>query len=338
MKANAQTQAPMRLGCTTLIIIAAIVVFAGLCLLGLFLHLSHPPADTMRWLTYCGIGAAVIVVLVVILQDVHETRATRRVVAEALEGRARMTGEEFGSRFYEPAIAPVATQLRRLLAENLDCDLAGMTPADNFEEWLDTPLYGCYTISMSSVTRILNHMRSGELKSANELLPLVYDDLRRLAAQKMAQEPPGQTLQATALVHEAWLRVAGSDGKPWEWEGRRHFFAAAAEAMRRILIENARRKRQLKRGGQLQRVDLDGLDLPAPMADDELLALDEALTQLAQINPEAVELVKLCFFVGLTQEQAAKELGMSLSTAERLWAYARAWLFRAMRKDLPPVS
>jgi len=186
---------------------------------------------------------------------------------------------------------------------------------------------------VSDVTHILNRVRSGEA-TADELLPLVYGDLRRLAAQKMANEPPGQTLQATALVHEAWLRVAGGDGK--FWEGRRHFFAAAAEAMRRILIENARRKRQLKRGGQLQRVDLDGVDLPAPMPDDELLALDEALTRLEQINAEAVELVKLCFFVGLTQEQAAKELGMSLSTAERLWAYARAWLYRAMCKDLPP--
>jgi RNA polymerase sigma factor (TIGR02999 family) len=152
----------------------------------------------------------------------------------------------------------------------------------------------------------------------------------------MAQEPPGQTLQATALVHEAWLRVAGSDAKIWE--GRRHFFAAAAEAMRRILVENARRKRQLKRGGQFHRVDLDGVNLPAPMPDDELLALDEALARLARINAQAVELVKLCFFVGLTQEQAAKELGVSVSTAERLWAYARAWLFRALRKELPPAA
>ncbi len=203
------------------------------------------------------------------------------------------------------------------------------------QEGFDSRSHGWYSRDVSDVTHILNRMRSGEAKAAEDLLPLVYDDLRRLAAQKMAQEPPGQTLQATALVHEAWLRVVGKDGKLWD--GRRHFFAAAAEAMRRILVENARRKHQLKRGGQFQRVDLDGVDLPAPMPDDELLALDEALTRLAQINAEAVELVKLCFFVGLTQEQAAKELGMSLSTAERLWAYARAWLFRAMRKDSAPA-
>ncbi len=189
---------------------------------------------------------------------------------------------------------------------------------------------------MSGVTRILDRVQRGEAHATAELLPLVYDDLRRLAAQRMAREPPGPTLQATALVHEAWLRVAGDDAKVWE--GRRHFFAAAAEAMRRILVENARRKHQLKRGGQLQRVDLDAVDLPVPMPDEELLALDEALTRLAQINAEAVELVKLCFFVGLTQAQAAKELGVSVSTAERLWAYARAWLFHALRREVPPAA
>jgi RNA polymerase sigma factor (TIGR02999 family) len=152
----------------------------------------------------------------------------------------------------------------------------------------------------------------------------------------MAGEAPGQTLQATALVHEAWLRIAGSNAKVWE--NRRHFFAAAAEAMRRILVEAARRKKRLKHGGGLERLEVETVELPAPMPDDELLALDEALTQLAQINPEAVELVKLCFFVGLTQEQAAKELGVSVSTVERLWAYARAWLFRALRKGLPPIA
>jgi len=189
---------------------------------------------------------------------------------------------------------------------------------------------------MSEVTCVLNRVQRGEAQAAEELLPLVYDDLRRLAAQRMAREPPGQTLQATALVHEAWLRVAGSDAKIWE--GRRHFFAAAAEAMRRILVDAARRKQRLKHGGGLERLAMDELDLPAPMPDDELLALDEALTRLAQINAEAVALVKLCFFVGLTQEQAAKELGVSVSTAERLWAYARAWLFRALRRELPPAG
>jgi RNA polymerase sigma factor (TIGR02999 family) len=189
---------------------------------------------------------------------------------------------------------------------------------------------------MSDVTCILERVQRGEAQAAEELLPLVYDDLRRLAAYRMAQEAPGQTLQATALVHEAWLRVAGSDARVWA--GRRHFFAAAAEAMRRILVEAARRKKRLKRGGEPERVDLEAVDLPAPMPDDELLALDEALTRLAEINAEAVELVKLCFFVGLTQEQAAKELGVSISSVERLWAYARAWLFRAMRQELPPST
>ncbi len=168
-------------------------------------------------------------------------------------------------------------------------------------------------------------------KAAETLLPLVYDDLRRLAAHKLAHELPGQTLQPTALVHEAWLRIAGNNAS--NWEGRRHFFAAAAEAMRRILIEASRRKKRLKHGGNLERVEIDAVDLPAPMPDDELLALDEALTRLSKINPEAGELVKLCFFVGLTQEQAAREMGTSVSTAERLWAYARAWLFREIRKQ-----
>ena len=189
---------------------------------------------------------------------------------------------------------------------------------------------------MSEVTRILDSMAQGDPRAAEELLPLVYDELRKLAAYKMAAEAPGQTLQATALVHEAWLRIAGSNSQAWE--GRRHFFAAAAEAMRRILVEAARRKKRLKHGANVARVEIDAVALPAPMPDDELLALDEALTRLAVINPQAVELVKLCFFVGLTQEQAAKEWGVSVSTVERLWAYARAWLFRAMRKGLPPAA
>ena len=186
------------------------------------------------------------------------------------------------------------------------------------------------------VKRILTALERGEPEAAEQLLPLVYDDLRRLAASKLAREAAGQTLQATALVHEAWLRIAGSDAKVWE--GRRHFFAAAAEAMRRILVEAVRRKKRLKHGGELEQVDVEAVELPAPMPDDELLALDEALTQLAEINSGAAELVKLCFFVGLTQEQAAKELGVSVSTAERLWAYARAWLFREIQKKLSPVA
>jgi RNA polymerase sigma factor (TIGR02999 family) len=160
--------------------------------------------------------------------------------------------------------------------------------------------------------------------------------LRRLAAWLLANEKPGQTLQATALVHEAWLRLAGKDDP--NWQGRRHFFGAAAEAMRRILVENARRKKRLKHGGQWERVDLEGLDIAAPLEDDELLAVDEALDRLTEADPRAAELVKLCFFVGLTQEQAAKELGISISTVERTWAFARAWLFREIQKgQKPPI-
>ncbi len=189
---------------------------------------------------------------------------------------------------------------------------------------------------MPDVARLLQAIREGKPTADEELLSEVYQQLRKLAACKMAQEAPGQTLQATALVHEAWLRLVGGDGL--HCPNRAYFFAAAGEAMRRILVENARRKKRLKHGGNLQRVDIDKVELPAPLPDDELLALDEALTQLAGINPAAAELVKLCFFVGLTQQQAAKELGVSVSTAERLWAYARAWLFRAIRKAVPPTG
>ena len=163
------------------------------------------------------------------------------------------------------------------------------------------------------------------------MVPLVYNELRQLAAQKMAREAPGQTLQPTALVHEAWLRL-GADAQP-RWQNRAHFFAAAAEAMRRVLVDSARRKQCLKHGGQLERVDLDSVELPLPIPDDELLALDEALNRLATVESRAAEVIKLCFFLGLTQEQAAKELGISVSTAKRLWLFARAWLFREMKKS-----
>jgi RNA polymerase sigma factor (TIGR02999 family) len=153
-----------------------------------------------------------------------------------------------------------------------------------------------------------------------------------LAAAKLAQERPGQTLQATALVHEAWLRLLGSEERGWE--GRRHFFGAAAEAIRRILVENARRKRRLKHGGQLERVDVAEVEVASPLPDEELLALDEALAKLAHANPKAAELVQLCFFAGLTQAEAGEQLGVSTATAERTWAFARAWLFREMKKDL----
>lgn len=183
---------------------------------------------------------------------------------------------------------------------------------------------------MRGTTELLDAARQGDSKAAEELLPLVYNDLRRVAAWRMSQEAPGQTLQATALVHEAWLRIGGD--KPQRWENRAHFFAAAGEAMRRILVERARRKRRLKRAGDLERVDIDDLDLPSAMPDDDLIALDEALNRLAEFDARAAEVVKLCFFVGLTQEQAAKELGVSVSTLERTWSFARAWLFREIRK------
>ena len=183
---------------------------------------------------------------------------------------------------------------------------------------------------VNDVTVILNAVQHGNPKAAEELLPLVYDELRRLAAWRLANERPGQTLQATALVHEAYLRLIGQEDPGWQ--GRRHFFGAAAEAMRRILVENARRKKRLKHGGKMERVDIEQVDIPSPLPDDELLAMDEALDRLAEVDPRAVELVKLCFFVGLTQEQAAKELGVSISTVERTWAFARAWLFREIQR------
>ena len=183
---------------------------------------------------------------------------------------------------------------------------------------------------ISDLTNILERVQQGDPQAAQELVPLVYNELRRLAAQKMAREAPGQTLQPTALVHEVWLRL-GADAQP-QWQNRAHFFAAAAEAMRRILVDSARRKQCVKHGGQLERVDLDSVELPLPILDDELLALDEALNRLATVESRAAEVIKLCFFLGLTQEEAAKELGISVSTAKRLWLFARAWLFREMKK------
>ena len=193
-----------------------------------------------------------------------------------------------------------------------------------------------FTRRVSDVTRILDAIQDGDPKAADNLLPAVYEEMRKLAAQKMAREAPGQTLQPAALVHEAWLRLSPSLDQ--RWENRVHFFGAAAEAMRRILVESARRKKRLKHGGQLERVDVDAIELPVPMPDDELLALDEALNRLATLDSRAAEVVKLCFFVGLTQEQAAKELGVSISTAERLWGFARAWLFREIQKTQAPAS
>jgi RNA polymerase sigma factor (TIGR02999 family) len=186
---------------------------------------------------------------------------------------------------------------------------------------------------MSDVTQILVAIERGEATPAEDLLPLVYNELRRLAAHKLSHEAPGQTLQATALVHEAWLRLAGPAQKNPSWNGRRHFFNAAAEAMRRILIDRARRKKNERHGGSFHRVGVDAADIAAPLPDDQLLALHEALDELDRRDPEVGELVKLRFFVGLTQAQAAETLGLSRGTAERAWSFARAWLFDRIRME-----
>ncbi len=178
---------------------------------------------------------------------------------------------------------------------------------------------------MADVTRLIETAAAGDLAAQAALLPVVYDELRRLAAVRLAAEKPGQTLQATALVHEAYLRLVGPEAGP-AWNGRGHFFGAAAEAMRRILVENARRKRSQKHGGGLARHDADEVPLAAPEPREDLLALDAALDALADSNPEAAKLVQLRYFAGLTTEQAADALGISVRSAGRLWEYARAWL------------
>jgi RNA polymerase sigma factor (TIGR02999 family) len=189
---------------------------------------------------------------------------------------------------------------------------------------------------MTDVTRILNAIEQGDARAADELLPVVYQELRQLAARKMSQEPPGQTLQATALVHEAYIRLVGTEAQ--DWKSRGHFFAAAAEAMRRILIENARRKQSLKRGGGFQRVELDDAEVAAEEPSTSLIALDEALTKLAQKDRGLAELVKLRYFAGLTLEQVAKIQGVSPRTTRSYWAYARAWLHREITKADEPTS
>jgi RNA polymerase sigma factor (TIGR02999 family) len=179
--------------------------------------------------------------------------------------------------------------------------------------------------SMDDVTRILSAVEQGDTKAAEQLLPLLYDELRKLAAFKLAQEKPGQTLQATALVHEAYVRLV--DGKKIQhWESRGHFFVAAAEAMRRILIDNARRKRAEKRGGRLERQQLEAIDVAAPPHREDLLALDQALVKLEAEDHVKAQLVKLRYFAGLTEEDAAKVLGLSRATVQRHWRYAKAWL------------
>jgi RNA polymerase sigma factor (TIGR02999 family) len=190
---------------------------------------------------------------------------------------------------------------------------------------------GYLTIAMNDVTEMLHAIGQGDPHAAHRLLPLVYDELRRLAAQRLADEKPGLTLQPTALVHEAYLRLVG-DANP-SWDGRGHFFAAAAEAMRRILIDDARRKRRLKRGGRRGRVDLDQAEASVSAPGDDLLALDEALGRFAAEDPKKAELVKLRFYGGLSVEEAASCLGISRATADRHWAYARAWLYEFLSNE-----
>src|SRR5512134_3173668 len=189
---------------------------------------------------------------------------------------------------------------------------------------------------MSEVTQVLEAIQRGEPKAANELLSLVYQELRRLAAAKMASEAPGQTLQATALVHEAWLRLTG--GEKRKWNDRTHFFAAAAEAMRRILVDNARRKRAQRHGGGQQRVEVPDLASAVTETADKVLAVNEALEKFAVLDPQKAEVVKLRYFVGLTIDQAADALGISERTAKRYWAFARAWLHEEIKAQLEARS
>ena len=195
---------------------------------------------------------------------------------------------------------------------------------------------------MSNVTQILDAMSRGDARAAGELLPVVYEELRRLAAAKMVNELPGQTLQPTALVHEAWLRIVGANPDPNSdpksphhephFQNRAHFYGAAAEAMRRILIERARRRKAIRHGGGQQRVDLEGVEIQAPAADDELLAVNDALDRLAKVDPEKAEFIKLRYFAGMTLEDAAATAGISESTAKRWWTFSRAWLFREIQR------
>jgi RNA polymerase sigma factor (TIGR02999 family) len=190
---------------------------------------------------------------------------------------------------------------------------------------------------MTDVTRILSAIEQGDPRAAEQLLPLVYDELRKLAARKLTQEKPGQTLDATALVHEAYLRLVDTEKVP-HWNGRHHFFGAAAEAMRRILVERARRKGRIRHGGGLRRAELLDDEVAAPADDEHVLLLDEALARLAATRPQAAELVKLRFFAGLTLEDTAPLLDISPRTARRLWVFARAWLRREMERCHDPAS
>lgn len=185
----------------------------------------------------------------------------------------------------------------------------------------------------AQLTQVLSRLNPEDPRSSAELLPLVYEELRRLAAIKMANEIPGQTLQATALVHEAWLRLLAAEQR--NWQNRSHFFGAAAEAMRRILVENARRRHQLKRGGEWRRVDWEGLDLPQLDPEDRVLAVDEALEELAKVGPTEAEVVKLRFFAGLEHAEIAELLKLSERTVHRYWSFAKAWLYEHLRENKP---
>jgi RNA polymerase sigma factor (TIGR02999 family) len=185
---------------------------------------------------------------------------------------------------------------------------------------------------MNEVTRVLSAIEGGDPHAAEQLLPLVYDELRRLAAQKLAHEKPGQTLEATGLVHEAYLRLVDVD-RAQHWNSRRHFFAAAAEAMRRILVERVRTRGSRKRGGGREQLNLDDVTVASPERPDDLLALDEALTRLAAVEPQAAELVHLRYFAGQNMKAAADLLGLSLRSTHRLWAYAKAWLLQELERD-----
>ena len=189
-------------------------------------------------------------------------------------------------------------------------------------------------VAMSDVTRLLNAIDAGDPKAADQLLPLVYEELHRLAAAKMAQEKPGQTLQATALVHEAWLRLAGSEEQK-DWNSRGHFFGAAAEAMRRILVDRARQKNRIRHGGELERVDLEQVSFATEDTNGTVLAIHEALEKLALESPQKAEIVKLRYFTGLEHEEIAQALGISEPTLRRHWAYARSWLYAELKKNSP---
>ncbi len=191
---------------------------------------------------------------------------------------------------------------------------------------------------MNNVTQILQAIEHGDVAAGEQLLPVVYDELRQLAAQRLRHEPPGMTLQATALVHEAYLRLVGTEATSPQWENRGHFFAAAAEAMRRILVERARRQRRLKHGGEFERHDVDDLPIAAPEVREDLIALDAALTKFQEVDRLAADLVQLRYFAGLTIAEAAQALGLAPRTADRTWAYARAWLHREIAGEQSPPT